>query len=151
VGLLLAVLAMAGFGLVWFGTDVLHDPARPEVDLVSPSEEVIEARVDELPDSTGGSASEERPLADEIEPVASAPEGGTTFTSAIGDTKKMVVRCDSGSESGTESVTISDPEPGTCTVSRIGQDRSRQQTVVPNTEEGSYICFADGQKSCEPV
>ena len=73
-------------------------------------------------------------------PVAAT---GLVFVSKMPDTRKMTVRCDQGSGSGTDRVEISDAATE-CTVVAIDQARSRRTAVLSNVEARVYECFADG-------
>ena len=87
--------------------------------------------------------------AEEAAEEAPAEVTGARFVSRVENTKKISVRCDGGSASGTDVAVVEGEAIGLCTVTVLGSDRSRHKAVVKGVKPGEYDCFAAGSDTCE--
>ena len=70
------------------------------------------------------------------------------FVSARSNTERMQVSCDSGRETGGDSVAIAGAEHGDCIVTVILGDKKRLRARVEGTEPREYICFVGDSDEC---
>jgi serine/threonine protein kinase len=128
-------------------------PADPPVD--APDQTATDAPSDDATegDGTADAEPDPDPGGDDGEGPAAADDGGEAgqvqFDSALDDTKKIQVRCEGGSASGTSSVTLEFDPGAQCTVTVLTHARKRFSRVVTPVEHRVYRCFEGGSSGCE--
>ena len=87
-------------------------------------------------------------VAPSISKVAAPLGPHSQFISMLPGTKKVSVRCESGSGSGVMEATVSGQTLGTCTVTALYDGRKRQTAMVKDVKPVRYKCFREGSKEC---
>jgi serine/threonine protein kinase len=84
------------------------------------------------------------------EPAPGSAAKGLSFVSEMPQTRKMTVRCDTGSGQGEGSVELGEVAPKECTVVAIDESRKRRTAVVKSPKATTWRCFAGDADTCEP-
>ena len=99
----------------------------------------------EVPTEAAPAEPDAAPSLGDVEPV-----DGARFLSMAAGTRKVSVRCEEGSASGSDSAVIEGDTFGDCTVTAVDGDRKRWVARVKEVKPVEYRCFVDGEKECNP-
>ena len=82
-------------------------------------------------------------------PVRAAAQG-PSFRSLLPGTRRIVVRCDGATGTGTDEVQMPGGSFAECTVTAVDGDRKRRTAVVTSVQPRAYRCFAaPSESACE--
>ena len=163
---LLPVLGVAFlFGLIvvgavgsagWYAWQRYGQPAPIPATLTTGTPEVTPAVTPAVtPVGTPVGTPEVTPVGTPATPVGTPSAAPIVFRSAVADLKKLSVECDgkpftgSAGASGME-VGVQLDSAGRCVVTAMLADRSRLVADVAPVTAGTWICFAGGEKKCQP-